>query len=73
MNVYIQMKIRSNPYLYRYLRENSSWYKYLNRRPDSIRLMEDEVKNYYKLTVSDKVNDFTKKIEMISTFLDVIK
>ena len=43
MNVYIQMKIRNNPYLYRYLRENSYWYKYLNRIPASISKMEEAI------------------------------
>ena len=39
MLVETQIKIRNNPYLYRYLRDNSSWYKALNRDPNSIKQM----------------------------------
>lgn len=73
MNVYVQMKIRSNPYLYRYLRENSYWYKYLNRNPASIIKMEEEMKEKYYLTLDSKIEDLSKKVNMISSFLDVIK
>ena len=52
MNVYVQMKIRSNPYLYRYLRENSYWYKYLNRNSNSFKYFVDDMKVKYKLNIS---------------------
>ena len=73
MNVYVQIKIRNNPYLYRYLRENSYWYKYLNRNPASIIKMEEEMKEKYHLTLDSKIEDLGKKVNMISAFLDVIK
>lgn len=67
------MKVRSNPYLYKYLRENSYWYKYLNRNPNSIIQMEREMKEKYHLTLDKKIEDLSKKVNMISSILDVIK
>ena len=65
--------IRNNPYYYNYLRENSSWYKLLNRDINNLKLMEIEMKDYYKLNFSDKLNDLNNKISMIKTFMDIIK
>ena len=73
MNVETQLKIRSNPYLYQYLRDNSSWYKALNRDPNSIKQMEIEMKNAYKLNLSDKIDNLNQKIEMVRTFIDILK
>lgn len=73
MNLYQQIKIISNPNLYQYLRENSYWYKYLYRDPNSIIRMENEMKEKYKLRISDKVNHLSKRIDTISTLLDVFK
>ena len=73
MNIDTQLKIRSNPYLYKYLRDNSSWYKALNRNPDNLKLMEIEMKNYYKLNFSDKINDLNGKIEMIKNLINILK
>lgn len=73
MTVETQIKIKNNPYLYRYLRDNSSWYKTLNRNSNAIKDMEIEMKQAYKLNLSDKIDDISKKIEMIRTFMDILK
>lgn len=73
MLVETQIKIRNNPYLYRYLRDNSSWYKALNRDPNSIKQMEIEMKNAYKLNLTDKIDNLSQKINMIRTFIDILK
>lgn len=73
MNVETQIKIKSNPYLYQYLRDNSSWYKMLNRNPDSIREMEIEMKKAYKLNFVDKIDNFSRKMEMLNTFIEILK
>lgn len=73
MTVETQIKIKNNPYLYRYLRDNSSWYKTLNRNPNAIKDMEIEMKQAYKLNLSDKIDDIGKKIEMLRTFMDILK
>ena len=72
MNIETQIKIRNNPYLYRYFRENSSWYKALNRDPNSIKQMETEMKKAYKLNLTDKIENINNKIEMIRTFIDIL-
>lgn len=73
MNIETQIKVRNNPYLYRYLRDNSTWYKVLNRHPEAIRDMEEEMKAAYHLNPSDKIDDLTRKIETIRTFMDIIQ
>lgn len=73
MNIETQLKIRSNPNLYHFLRENSWWYKELNRNPESINEMQIEMKNYYKMNLSDQIDRFGKRIEMIRTFMDIMK
>ncbi len=73
MSIDLQMQIRANPNLYRYLRDNSYWYKFLNRNPLAIKEMEKEMKKRYKLTIEDKVNQLSQGIEMIRTFIDVIR
>lgn len=73
MNVETQIKIRNNPYLYRYLRDNSAWYKALNRNPDMIKQMEIEMKNAYKLNLTDKIENIGQRIEMVRTFMDILK
>ena len=72
MTVETLIKIRNNPYYYRYLRDNSSWYKALNRDINNLKLMEIEMKDYYKLNFSDKLNNLNNKITMLRTFMDIM-
>ncbi len=72
MDIPTQIRIKNNPYLYRYLRDNSSWYKNLNRNPNSIKQMEIEMKRAYKLNLSDRIDNFSQKIEMIRSFMDIL-
>lgn len=69
----ILLKIRNDPRLENYLKYNSYWYKELLINPDSIRNMESEMKKEYKLTLSDKINNMTQKVEMIRSFMDAFK
>ena len=73
MDVLTIIKIRTDPNIYRYLRENSYWYKYLNRDPLSIKKLEEEMKNKYKLTAKDKIEKLSNSINLISNFIDVLK
>lgn len=59
--------------LKRYLRENSNWYKILNRNSNSFPYFVEEMKVKYKLTTSDKINRTIDNINMIQSFLDVLK
>lgn len=66
-------EIKINPLLHDYLRFDSSWYKILNRNPESIAELERAAKKYFKLTFPDKLQKFVGNIEMISSFIDVLK
>lgn len=69
----IWYKINNDINLKRFIRENSYWYKELNRNPNSFKYFVEEMKIKYKLTVSDKINRTIDNINMVSSFLDVLK
>lgn len=73
MDKYTINIIKNNPNIYRYLREESFWYKYLNRDNNYIKRMEKEMKDKYKLNTIDKIDNLTRNINLISTFIDVLK
>ena len=73
MQVETLLKIKSNPNLYRYLRENSYWYKYLNRSPLSLKEMEEEMKEQYRLRPTDRLENVSNTIKMIESFLEVMR
>ena len=73
MNLDIQFKIKNNPNMQRYLRENSGWYKHLNRSPESINLFNEEMKERYKLRPSDKINNLVDKLDLLTSFFNVLK
>ena len=66
------IKVRSNPLVYNYLRINSKWYKALNRDDSIIKVIEQEAKDYYKLNLSDKLNNLNQKLDIFRTFMDII-
>ena len=73
MNLDIQFKIKNDINMLNYLRQNSNWYKYLNRNPNNFNDFVEEMKEVYKLRPTDKLNDFVEKLELISSFIDVLK
>lgn len=73
MKLDVQFKIKNNYLLQKYIRENSYWYKYLNRNPNLISEMEREMKEKYKLTASDKINNISEKLDLLRTFMNVLK
>ena len=73
MNLETQFKLKNNSLLQKYVRENSYWYKLLNRNPELIVKMNEEMKQKYKLTTTDKINDLSEKIDLIKTFMSMIK
>ena len=73
MQIETQIRIRSNPNLYRYLRENSYWYKYLNRSPNTLKALEQEMKERYKLQTKDKMENVANSIKLIQSFLEIMK
>lgn len=73
MDLETQYKIKSDPRLQRFIRENSYWYKYLNRDPYSFKDFYNDMLDKYKLTRKDKLNKVLDNINMIQSFLDVLK
>lgn len=73
MDLYVINYIKNNPYIYKYLRENSYWYKYLNRDKNNLKILEEEMKKRYKLTTEDRIKQISHDIELIKTFIDVLK
>ena len=73
MNLDLQFKIKNNPHYKQFLRENSYWYKELNRNPDRIRVLDEKMKEQYKLRTSDKIDSFAEKIKLVRTFFDVLR
>ena len=67
------MQINSDSKQKKYLRENSYWYKYLNRSNIYYKEFINNMKKEYKLTTNDKINKIMNNINMINTFLDVLK
>ena len=73
MDLFTINYIKNNPLVYNYLRENSTWYKALNRDSGNLKYLEEELKKKYKLTPADKLAKFSKNMDLISTFIDVLK
>ena len=73
MNIKTQIIVRNNPNIYRYLRENSYWYKNLNRNGESIKELEKEMKDRYKLRTEDRLESINNSISLIHSFMDVLK
>lgn len=73
MDISTQQKIFSNDMLHRYLRENSHWYKILNRHPELINDMLQEMKDKYKLNTGDKIERLGERLSMLESILKVLE
>ncbi len=73
MNLYTINYIKTHPLVYNYLRENSYWYKYLNRSETYLKEIEEQAKITYKVRPVDKIEKITQSINLISSFMDVLK
>ncbi len=72
MSIDCQFYLNKNPNLKRFLHENPKYYKILNRNPYFILELEKIMKEKYKLTLSDKIDRFKDKIDMLNTFIDIL-
>ena len=73
MSLDILMHINNDPLQKQFLRENSYWYKYLNRSNIYYKDFIIDMKNKYKLTTQDKISKVINNINMLNTFLEVLK
>ena len=73
MKLDILMNINKDPKQKQFLRENSYWYKYLNRNSIYYKEFINDMKETYKLTTTDKIKKINNDINMLKSFLDVLK
>ena len=73
MRADVLLRIRNDINLSTYIKYHSYWYKELIRNPNRIITMEEEMKKEYKLTMGDKIARLNSKVEIIRTFLEVMK
>ena len=73
MTLDIWMRINQDPRQKQFLRENSHWYKYLNRSNIYYKEFLNDMKDKYKLTKADKINKMMDNINLVRTFLEVLK
>lgn len=73
MKIETQLILMNNPKLYQYLTENAYWVKYLNRDALTIKEMEEEMKIKYKMTSKDRVLQLSQSLNMINSFISVLK
>lgn len=69
----LQFKIKNNPNYLEYLRTNSYWYKYLNRNPNNFKMFEEEVKQFKRNKLTNKIGETFKTIEMLQNVLSTMK
>ena len=67
----VYLKLKEKPIYIKFIRENSQWYKLLNRDPNMFDKMVDDMKDKYKLRVTDKIDNVVDSVDIISKFLKV--
>ena len=72
MSIETKMYLNNNILLKKYLHENPKYYKYLNRDPLFINKLNELMKEKYKLTLPDKIDNLKEKLDMVNTFIDIL-
>ena len=73
MNLENIVKIKNDAMIQKYIRENSYWYKLLNRNPNLMPYLVEEMKKNYKLTTADKINEISNKLDLVRAFVSAFK
>ena len=73
MNLETIVKIKNDAMIQKYIRENSYWYKILNRNPNLMEYLIEDMKKEYKLTTIDKINDLSDKLDLVKAFVNAFK
>lgn len=66
-------KIRENKEIYLYLKYNSFLYKRIIRNEISLKEIDALKRSEFKQTTSDKLNSLKDKIDLVNTFLSILK
>ena len=67
----VYLKLKEKPIYIKFIRENSQWYKLLNRDSNMFDKMVEDMKDKYKLRVTDKIDNVVDSVDIISKFLKV--
>ena len=73
MHFIASSKLFENEVLLKHFMEHSYWIKELNRNPNVLRDFEREMKVIYKERPTDKLNNVVDGIEMLSSFIEMVK
>ena len=73
MHFIASSKLFENEALLKHFMEHSYWIKELNRNPNVLKDFEKEMKVIYKERPTDKLNNVVDGIEMISSFIEMVK
>ena len=73
MNYETLYYIRSHKDLYRLLRDDSTYYEMIFNNPESVYKLNRIAKEKYRTRFSDKIDSISRKIDILSSFLDVFK
>lgn len=73
MNLILQQKLEENPKLAELLKQNSYWFKPLNRSEENYQEFLKNMKDKYRLRMTDKISDAIDNIDMISSILETLK
>lgn len=73
MNPLILKDIYNKENYYKYLKENSSWIRLIKRDDNKYKEFIKYVKEKYKLRVTDKVNNITNIVGVLSEVLSINK
>ena len=72
MSPFLQNQIKQNPKMYNYLMQNSYYFKRLDQGFLDFKQFSSEIKEKYKLRVTDKISSAMDSIELVSSVLDII-
>ena len=72
MRIDNQVYLNNNLLLKKFLHENPKYYKYINRDPNYLIQLEKKMKEEYKMTLTDKIDKFKDKLDMLNTFIDIL-
>lgn len=73
MQLKIQFELKNNPYYLSYIRENAIWYKLLNRNPELFKRFEEEVRTYYHLRPSDRIEKMVNTMSLVANLISTMK
>ena len=73
MSLETQFTLKSNEQYITYLRSHSYWYKELNRNPEKLRDFIEEVRVFYKLRTSDRIEKAIETVEFLESVLSTMQ